>query len=152
MLEVAEGVQYIHSEGIVHGDLHGVSVLISDAPKSVLLILDCQENVLLDSDLRCKITDFGSSRHFETVVSRSTRTLSIHFAAPELLGLCTKCGRSSCSGCEKGHKKEHTGKTMESDAYAFGCLSYEVRFRFSLAYTAYWPTGDIDVLQCCSLS
>ena len=24
MLEVAEGVQYIHSEGVVHGDLHGV--------------------------------------------------------------------------------------------------------------------------------
>ena len=27
MLEVAEGFQYIHSEEIVHGDLHGVSVL-----------------------------------------------------------------------------------------------------------------------------
>ncbi len=29
MLEVAGGVHYIHSEGIVHGDLHGVSTLIS---------------------------------------------------------------------------------------------------------------------------
>lgn len=28
MLEVAQGVQYIHSEGIVHGDLKGVRVLI----------------------------------------------------------------------------------------------------------------------------
>ena len=28
MREVAEGVQYIHSEGIVHGDLKGVRVLI----------------------------------------------------------------------------------------------------------------------------
>ena len=27
MLEVAEGVQYLHSGGIVHGDLHGVSKL-----------------------------------------------------------------------------------------------------------------------------
>lgn len=27
MLEVAEGVEYIHSEGIVHGDLSGVSLL-----------------------------------------------------------------------------------------------------------------------------
>ncbi|KAF8736299.1 hypothetical protein AX14_000551 [Amanita brunnescens Koide BX004] len=27
--EVAEGIQYIHSEGIIHGDLHGVSILIS---------------------------------------------------------------------------------------------------------------------------
>ena len=28
MLEVANGVRYIHSEGIVHGGLRGVSVLI----------------------------------------------------------------------------------------------------------------------------
>jgi hypothetical protein len=28
MLEVAEGVQYIHSEGIIHGNLCGVRVLI----------------------------------------------------------------------------------------------------------------------------
>ena len=30
MLEVAKGVQYIHSEGIVHGDLKGVRILISE--------------------------------------------------------------------------------------------------------------------------
>ena len=29
MLEIAEGVQYIHSEGVVHGNLHGVRGLIS---------------------------------------------------------------------------------------------------------------------------
>ena len=29
MLEVAKGVQYIHSEGIVHGDLKGVRISIS---------------------------------------------------------------------------------------------------------------------------
>jgi serine/threonine protein kinase len=29
MLEVAEGIQYLHSEGIIHGDLHGVSLLLS---------------------------------------------------------------------------------------------------------------------------
>ena len=28
MLEVAEGVKYLHSEGIIHGDLHGVRVPI----------------------------------------------------------------------------------------------------------------------------
>ena len=34
MLEVAEGIQYLHSEGIVHGDLHGVSILLSYFPIS----------------------------------------------------------------------------------------------------------------------
>jgi serine/threonine protein kinase len=28
MLEVAEGVQYMHSEGVVHGDLKGVHIMI----------------------------------------------------------------------------------------------------------------------------
>ena len=27
MLEVAEGIQYIHSEGIVHGDLRAVRIV-----------------------------------------------------------------------------------------------------------------------------
>ena len=29
MLEVAEGVQYMHSEGVVHGDLKGVRFIIT---------------------------------------------------------------------------------------------------------------------------
>ena len=33
MLEVAEGLLYIHSEGIVHGDLHGVSIVLDDVPR-----------------------------------------------------------------------------------------------------------------------
>jgi len=40
MREVAEGVAYIHSQGIVHGNL-------------------CGETILLSSDLHCKIADFG---------------------------------------------------------------------------------------------
>ena len=28
MLEVARGLEYIHSEGIVHGDLSAVSILV----------------------------------------------------------------------------------------------------------------------------
>lgn len=136
MLEVAEGVQYVHSEGIVHGDLHGVRVFYIRGSRSDYLILD-QGNILLDSDLSCKIADFGSSRHLETGSSRPTRALSIHFAAPELFGLCIKCGQSRCSGCYEGDEKEHREKTMESDVYAFGCLYYEVRFKFSRAYTPY---------------
>ena len=35
MLEVAEGVQYIHSEGVVHGDLHGVRTSKSNILKEL---------------------------------------------------------------------------------------------------------------------
>jgi len=36
MLEVAKGVQYIHSEGIVHGDLKGVRTLMSHFVKQLI--------------------------------------------------------------------------------------------------------------------
>ncbi|KAF8345488.1 kinase-like domain-containing protein [Amanita rubescens] len=93
MLEVTEGILYIHSEGIVHGDLHG-------------------GNILLDSDLHCQISDFGSTRHSEATVTQSTTALSLAFAAPELFGMCIKCGH----------------KTMKTDVYAFGCLYYSTFF------------------------
>ena len=133
MIQVAEGIRYLHIEGIVHGDLHGVCVF-DIRRSSVHLILE-QGNVLLDYDLSCKITDFGSSRHFETVFSGSTKALCINFAAPELFGSCIKCSQFLCSGCYEGEEREYRGKTMETDVYAFGCLYYEVRF--TLAYTAY---------------
>ncbi|KAF8322438.1 kinase-like domain-containing protein [Amanita rubescens] len=109
MLEVAEGFQYIHSEGIVHGDLHGA-------------------NVLLDSKFHCQITDFGSTRHFEATVTRSTTALSLNSAAPELFGMCIECGQFDCDRFHEGREKQHSFKTMETDVYAFGCLYYAIFF------------------------
>ncbi|KAF8671193.1 hypothetical protein AX14_005756, partial [Amanita brunnescens Koide BX004] len=59
MLEVAEGIEYIHSKGIVHGDLRG-------------------ENILLDSELHCQISDIGLTWH-----SDATTLSVLNFAAPE---------------------------------------------------------------------
>jgi serine/threonine protein kinase len=132
MLEVAEGIQYLHSEGIVHGDLHGVSTLLSYFQLTHHIVR--QGNVLIDSTFHCQITDFGSTRHAETAVTQSTTAISVHFAAPELFGMCTNCCRPSCDGCHAGDRKEHRSKTMKTDVYAFGSLYYAVRFRFSLPY------------------
>ena len=85
-----------------------------------------QGNVLLDSDLHCQITDFGSTRHFETTVTQSTTALFLGFAAPELFGMCIKCSQFDCEGCYEGHKEQHRSKTMKTDIYAFGCLYYSV--------------------------
>jgi len=128
VLEVAEGIQYLHAEEIIHGDLHGVSILILCFPDNLYLIY--QRNVLLDSELHCRITDFGSMRHSGIPVTRSTTALSVNYAAPELFGLCTKCRELKCDGRHGNQTAPHRSKTKETDVYAFGCLYYEVRFEF----------------------
>ena len=96
--------------------------------KSVHLII-YQRNVLLDSEMHCQIIDFGSTRHSEATVLLSTTVLTLSFAAPELFGVCAKCGQSACNGRHGDRDVQHTSKTMETDVYAFGCLYYAVRFR-----------------------
>ncbi|KIL63432.1 hypothetical protein M378DRAFT_79770, partial [Amanita muscaria Koide BX008] len=102
LLEVAEGLQYIHSEGIVHGDIRG-------------------SNVLLDADFHAKIADFGLTRHFDATATQ-TDTLSPNFAAPELFGLVDdEISDSDDEGA-------NVARTPRSDVYAFGCLYYEIHF------------------------
>ena len=130
MLEVAEAIQYLHSEGMVHGDLHGVCNSISNLPESHLIVY--QGNVLLDSDFHCQITDFGLTRCSEATVAWTTKTFVAHYAAPELFGMCSVCNKMGCDGC---HPEHRTTKTLETDVYAFGCLYYEVRLmRFVLVF------------------
>lgn len=128
MLEVAEGIQYLHSEGIVHSDLHGVSNWYY-AFQSIHAIV-YQGNVLLDPELHCQITDFGLTRHSEATVAQSTTLFVANFAAPELFGTCITCGQLVCDGCHEGNDVQHKGKTEKTDVYAFGCLYYAVRSNF----------------------
>ncbi|KAF8626482.1 hypothetical protein AX17_006538 [Amanita inopinata Kibby_2008] len=64
MLEVAEGIQYLHYEGIIHGDING-------------------SNILLDADFHVRISDFGVTRHADATATK-TYALSTYFSAPEL--------------------------------------------------------------------
>ena len=118
---MAEGVRYLHSEGTIHGDLHGVSfwyctVWMISSPFAY------QGNVLLDSELHCKIIDFGSEA---ATFTQSTNTFAIRYTAPELFGLGPTCREL---GCDELHSRyeEHIIKTTKTDVYAFGCLYYSV--------------------------
>ncbi|KAF8336184.1 kinase-like domain-containing protein [Amanita rubescens] len=99
ILEVAQGMEYIHSEGAVHGDLRG-------------------ENILLDADLHVQIADFGLTRHSEATNTRSGG-LHVNFAAPELFGFCED---------EDDSSDDVPARTQMSDVYAFGCLYYEIHY------------------------
>ncbi|CAE6486712.1 unnamed protein product, partial [Rhizoctonia solani] len=69
-VQIADGVAYLHAEKIVHGDIKGANVLISQ-------------------DGEAKITDFGTSAlkeyTLEFATTRSRPGLSIRWAAPEVL-------------------------------------------------------------------
>ncbi|KAF8328471.1 kinase-like domain-containing protein [Amanita rubescens] len=106
MLEVAEGMHYIHSEGIVHGDLRGA-------------------NILLDANFHVQIADFGLTRHVEATVTQSG-ALHYNFAAPELLGDLDELEDEDVS--ESDDYGQFTTRTQKSDIYAFGCLYYEIQF------------------------
>ncbi|KAF8335283.1 kinase-like domain-containing protein [Amanita rubescens] len=104
ILEVAEGVQYLHSEGVVHGDING-------------------DNVLLDSEFHCKI---GLTRRFDAPATGTMASYTPHYAAPELFGKCNECNKFQCNGCRE--EPEVRKKTMATDVYAFGCLYYAIFF------------------------
>jgi serine/threonine protein kinase len=90
--EAALGVQYLHAREVVHGDLKG-------------------NNVVVGSDLKAKVTDFGLSL---AVDSEATAPISgaWHWVAPE---------------CLVAKKGEQTGvkPTFESDVYSLGMCIVE---------------------------
>lgn len=114
MLEVAHGIQYIHSPGIVHGDLRGVLDLTYSARNADALF---QDNVLLDANFHARISDFRLTRHSEATVTGSRSLL----AAPELFGYLGEDDSDSDDDAQLMARSQRSG------IYAFDCLYYEVR-------------------------
>ncbi|THU85550.1 kinase-like protein, partial [Dendrothele bispora CBS 962.96] len=94
--EVAQGLAYLHSQKIVHGDLRGANILINDEWQACL-------------------TDFGLTVFNDATASSSTsrRGGSVRWMAPEL-HIPESFGMSS------------SRLTPETDVYAFGCVCLEV--------------------------
>jgi len=60
MYQIAKGMDYLHSQGVLHGDLKVQFPLRESS--CLLSILVCQaSNVLVDDQVHCMITDFGQS-------------------------------------------------------------------------------------------
>ncbi|KAJ7456411.1 kinase-like domain-containing protein [Mycena galericulata] len=97
LLQVAEGLSYLHSMDIVHGDLRGTNILVSD-------------------NLNACLADFGLTSVIAastTVTSSSNRGGSTRWLAPELM-------HPSAFECDR------FVRTPASDVYAFACVCLEL--------------------------
>ncbi|KAG1760024.1 kinase-like domain-containing protein [Suillus occidentalis] len=97
---VADGLQYLHSKNVIHGDLHPANVLI-----------DCSGNP--------RLTDFGlatvvGDAELQLSGTTVTRSLDPRWRAPEVIGI----------DCEPGRP------TFMSDIYSFGSIMFFVRSHY----------------------
>ncbi|KAF9449296.1 kinase-like protein [Macrolepiota fuliginosa MF-IS2] len=96
VFDIINGLNYLHEESIVHGDLKGKNVLISD-------------------DGRALIADFGISNITMSTRHTTSSKGTIRWCAPELFDP----GEEDSEGCDGT-------PTRESDIWSFSCVCYEV--------------------------
>ncbi|KAJ7834391.1 kinase-like domain-containing protein [Mycena olivaceomarginata] len=104
ILEIAEGLDYIHGESLVHGDLHPGNILIDD--EEHVKITDFG----LATFLNATTTEYGGSKS-STITPGGTAA----YMAPELLG------------CRMEHETTKLRKKSDkSDIFAFASVCYEL--------------------------
>ncbi|KAJ7362568.1 kinase-like domain-containing protein [Mycena albidolilacea] len=102
--EIAQGLDYLHSMNIVHGDLRGNNILISDEHHA------CLSDFGLATTIREDNTDTTAG----PLASSSNRGGSMRWFAPELIV-------PEQFGCER------FVRTRATDVYAFACVCIELQ-------------------------
>lgn len=99
---VADGLQYLHSENVVHGDLHPANVLI-----------DCSGNPrLIDFGLATVVGD----AELQLSITTASRSLDPRWRAPEVIGIDPDL--------------DPERPTFTSDIYSFGGIMFFVRSHY----------------------
>ncbi|TFK36343.1 kinase-like domain-containing protein [Crucibulum laeve] len=96
LFEIAEGLEYLHGEGVIHGDLRGGNVLIDDEWHAVL------------ADFGLTIFSDATAATHETNPRGTCRWMAPELLIPELTDL------------------NDIRKTEATDVYAFGCVCLEL--------------------------
>ena len=108
LTDVAEGLCYLHSRNMVHGDLKGVRGCSKS--RFTTILTTGQSNILVDDSGRARITDFGQAKvaqSLDTIQSASRHGNTPRWAAPEVL--------------------EEQPPSKEADIFSFAMVMIEVR-------------------------
>jgi serine/threonine protein kinase len=100
----------VHSKGVAHADLTGVGH-IAVCVRNVLI--SSQNNVLVDSNGRAQIADYGLLTMCADLSGTSYIRSNVRWAAPELFEVPET---DDTCGSPK----------LKSDIYSFGCIAYQV--------------------------
>jgi serine/threonine protein kinase len=115
ILEVAEGMAYLHSRSLLHGDLKSVCWILVSLD-DINIDHPAQSNVLIDHDGHVNIADAGLSAIVSGSISTmttSTRLDPMRWMAPELFAI--------------PNLNEIPQTTPATDVYSFSLLCLEVR-------------------------
>ena len=118
LVDVSEGLNFLHANGIVHGDLKPLNVLVSGNHEDEFVF---------------KITDYASSNLNLFQLSHSTtfkQLMTPSYTAPELFSQQVTDGTHAPLA------------TISSDIYSFGILAYEMFYGKPA-----WPNDNFSLIE-----
>lgn len=119
LYQISLGLAYLHTEGIVHGDLHGVSLVSSLTRLKTNVHSIVQNNILVDDSGNARLIDFGMSLIADSTAYNYASMHgggAVRFTAPEII-----------DPDEFDIPDGSTRPTYASDTYSYACICVEVR-------------------------